>query len=313
MSVSWRCAVSSVVVSCSLFAGCTSAGADSDTASTSEPLLSLHASVLYSDYPLSQALVPALTFTPFVTNWGHSEFIVSGEHQGTLQRAFSLQVYDAPPTAALNTMTKGEPLLAVGGITLVSPDHPARLDWQLDATTGRMEVCADDGECGEPVGDACAGLAADSCLGTLVPGKNWGNHGISGRYLILYLASPAAAGSVYSHFFAQGQALGAGYHVIRQERVWNTLDASAQLANLECQKRAWVGALAQFNADHGTDYTDSALISDGGAERNVQLLADWDGAMIASSVAEGCVLPGAQQVIAEPDAETPLDLVLVGL
>lgn len=307
MSVRWHYAALSLVT-CAQLQACADAG--DDTASQPEALLSVHATVLASAYPLSQSLIPALTFTPFMTNWGHSEFIVLGEHTGLVPYGFSLRVYDEPPAEALNTLTKGEPALAFGGITLVSPDHPARLDWKR-TETGQLEVCSDDGECGQPSAHACVGTS--DCLGTLVPGKNWGNHGVSGRYIVLYLAESARAGGVYSQFFAQGQALSAGYHVVSYEPIWESLAQSDRQANVECQDRATATALAEFNAEHGTEFANPAAISDGGQQRDTRMLADWDGMMIASTVSEGCVLPGSQHVVAEPDSAKPLDLVLVGL
>jgi hypothetical protein len=300
MSLRWHCAV----VGLAALSGC--AGDQHEP----EPLLSFHATVIASAWPLSPALVPALTFTPFVTNWGHSEFIVSGEHDGSLLSKFSLRIYEDPPAAALSVMTKGEPAMAIGGITAVSPDHPSRLDWTSDEA-GHTQVCADDGECGVPSNDACGSAAAPSCLGTVVPGKNWGNHGVAGSYVALYLSEPAPAGSVYSQFFAQGRALAAGYNLLRYVRVFDSLDADARSAYYDCQDRATKSALDEFNADHGTNYTDHSMISDGGRERDVQLLADWDGAMIASTVSEGCVLPGAQQIAPKSADDMPLELVLV--
>jgi hypothetical protein len=274
------------------------------------PLLSLRGEVTASAQTLSPALVPALTFTPFVTNWGHTEFIVTGESDGDLLSEFSLRVYQEPPEEALTVMTRDEPALALGGITAVSPDHPQRLDWTVDAI-GHPKVCSDSGECGTPQDGACGPAAAPSCLGTLVPGKNWGNHGVAGRYVVLYLAGPAEAGGVYSRFFAQGKALPAGYSLIRYQSVLDTLDPSAQSDYFDCQARATAAALDQFNSDHGTTYSDHTMIADGGRERNTQLLADWDGTMMATTVSEGCVLPGAQTLALDTGATTPLSLVLV--
>ncbi|MET0390485.1 MAG: hypothetical protein ABW321_31220 [Polyangiales bacterium] len=253
--------------------------------------------------------MPALTFTPFITNWGHTEFIVSGEHDGNLQTQFSLRIYDEPPPEAMVTLTRGEPAIALGGITAVSVDHPSRLQYSRDEL-GNELVCNDTGECGVPRANACGTAAAPSCLGTLVPGKNWGNHGIADRDSVIYLAEPASAGSIYSLFFAQGQPIAAGYNLLHYEPVWDKLDSSAQLRYAECQKRAVDAALNRFNADHGTDYSDHTMIADGGRERDTKLLADWDGMMIASTVSEGCVLPGTPQIMPGTEPSQPLRLIL---
>jgi len=300
MRLSWQCAFVGILA----LADCTADPNGPD------PLLTLHATVIASELPLRGQLVPALTFTPMATNWGRTEFFVSGEHEGSLLSNFSLRIYDEPPEEALVTLTKGEPAMALGGITAVSPDHPDRLEWTRD-DSGTLRVCAPDGECGEPRSNPCGTFAAPSCLGTLVPGKNWGNHGVSGSFVILYLSEPASAGSIYSVFFAQGKPLPAGYNLIRYVSVWETLDTQARSEYFECHARALRSALNQFNEDHGTSFTDHTMISNDGQQRDAQLLVDWDGAMIASTVSEGCVLPGAQQLAPQSAADSPLKLVFV--
>lgn len=286
------------------------AGCAADAASNSQqPLLSVHATVEASAYPLNNLLEPALTFTPFVTSWGHTEFIVTGEHRGELLGQFSLNIYDAPPEAALTTLTRGEPQVAIGAITIVSPEHPNRLEFSRD-DAGNMTVCDEQGECGTQRSNPCGSLNdSPSCLGTVVPGRNWGNHGIAGRYLVMYLTDAAAAGGIYSTFFAGGLELPKGYNLIRYDNV--SLSADEQTKYADCQQRATAAALDKFNEDHGTSYTDHSAISDGGREANVQLLADWDGMMIESTVAEGCVLPGAQQLVDDRGNTEPLSLVFV--
>jgi hypothetical protein len=306
MSVRQGMAVSALVSLLGSTLGC-SADTSSDDRT---PLLSVRGTVIASALPLSPALVPALTFTPFITNWGHTEFIVTGESEGSFPSSFSLRVYDEPPAEARHVLTQGEPAIALGGITAVSPDHPNRLEWISDEV-GHTKVCSDTDECGVPSDNACGTVAAPSCLGTIVQGKNWGNHGIAGRYSVMYLSEPVAAGSIYSLFFAQGKALPAGYSLIRYESVLNKLDSKAQSAYYDCQKRATDAALAWFNSDHGTRYTDHQMIADGGLERDTKLLADWDGKMIASTVSQGCVLPGAQQIASDLGETNPLELVMV--
>jgi hypothetical protein len=272
-------------------------------------LLSLHATVEASAMPLSNLLEPALTFTPFVTHWGHTEFIVTGEHHGDLLGQFSLNIYDPPPSAALTTLTRGEPALAIGAITIVSPEHPSRLDFSRD-DAGDMRVCTDQGECGMTSADPCGSLNnTPSCLGTVVQGRNWGNHGIAGRYLVMYLQEPAAAGGIYSQFFAGGRELSRGYNLVRYDNV--TLGTADQRMYSDCQQRATENALNKFNAEHGTSYTNNVAIANGGREGDIRLLADWDGMMIQSTVEEGCVLPGAQKLMDDHGETDPLSLVFV--
>ena len=274
-------------------------------------LLSLHATVAASAMPLNNILEPALTSTPFVTAFGHTEFIVTGEHRGELLDQFSLDIYEPPPKAALTTLTRGEPAVAIGAITIVSPEHPSRLEFSRE-DSGAMRVCDDQGQCGTARANPCGALnASPSCLGTIVPGRNWGNHGIAGRYLVMYLDDTAAAGSIYSQFFAGGRELEQGYNLIRYKNI--ALSAIDQTRYSDCQKRATETALSRFNADHGTSYTDHSSISNEGREGNLQLLADWDGMMIESTVTEGCVVPGSQQLVDDHGETDPLSLVFVPL
>jgi len=274
-----------------------------------EPLLSVHAMVLSAALPLSPELVPALTFTPFVMNWGHTEFIVTGEHAGDLLSQFSLRLYDEPPAEAMSVMMTNEPAIALGAITAVAPNHPNRLDWTR-GDNDEILVCGDDGECGVPARQACGPHEARTCLGTIVPGKDWGNHGIDARYLVVYLSGPAAAGGVYSQFFAQGKPMRAGYTLVKMENLWYTLDERARAEQRDCLERASTAALANFNADHGTDYTDPTMVSQGGSQRDVQVLADWDGALISATVTERCIVPGSQQLMPPTSDSAPLRLVL---
>jgi hypothetical protein len=271
------------------------------------PLLTVHGLVAASQRPISKQLVPALMFTPYVTNWGFTEYIVSGEMEGTFPSDFTLRVFDHLPPEALTTLTRGEPAIAIGGFTAVAPEHPRWLEWNSDGS-GHAVVCSDSGECVVP-SRACPDSAADSCLGTIASSKNWGDHGIAGAFMVLYLAEPALAGGVYSQFFAQGEEIPAGYNVIRHESVFDSLNSTQQSTYFACLSRATANALDRFNIDHGTNYADHTMIADGGRERDTQLLADWDGMMIATTVSEGCVLPGAQQLV--HDLSEPLRLVLV--
>jgi hypothetical protein len=242
-------------------------------------------------------------------NWGHTEFIVTGEHDGDLLGQFSLRLYAEPPAEAISVMARDEPAIALGAITAVAPNHPGRLDWTR-GDDGKMVVCGDDGECGVPAKSPCGPSDARTCLGTIVPGKDWGNHGIDARYVVVYLSAPAAAGSVYSQFFAQGQPMRAGYTVVKLENLWYMLDSRARAEQVACQEHARNTALGQFNQDHGTDFTDHLMISEGGLQRDVQLVADWDGALMAATVAENCIVPGSQQIMPQTTDSAPLRLVL---
>jgi len=237
---------------------------------------------------------------------------VMGEHEGNLLDQFELNIYEPPPKEALIALVRDEPAIAIGGIGIVSPEHLSRLDWERDAQ-GNMQVCDDSGECGTQQRNPCGTLQTASCLGTVVPGKNWGLHGIAGRYMVMYLEDKAPAGGIYSTFFAQGAEIPAGYSLFRFQSVLRELARSDQEAYFQCQQRAQTTALARFNADYGTQYSTHDQITKDVSDRAVDagLLAAWDGSMIEAFVLEGCILPGAQQLESDRGELDPLDLVVI--
>jgi hypothetical protein len=272
----------------------------------------MRGTVTASAVAISNQLVSALTFTPFLADWGHTDFIVMGDHEGHLLENFELNIYEPPPSEALIQFTRGEPAIALGGIGIVSPEHPSRLDWERDVH-GNMQVCDESGECGPAQTDPCGSLNSARCLGTIVPGKNWGLHGVAGRYMVMYLQDAAPAGGVYSTFFAQGKTIPAGYNLVRYESVLATLDKGDRDAYFQCQQRAQITALERFNSDHGTQYKNHDEITKDVSERaaDAGLLSAWDGSMIEAFVLEGCVLPGAQQVVSDHGQMDPLELVVI--
>jgi hypothetical protein len=287
--------------------GCAEANVDE----ADESLFSLRGSVIGSAVALSNQLVSALTFTPFMAEFGHTDFVVMGDHEGRLLEDFELKIYEPPPKEALITLTQGEPAVALGGIAIVSPAHPSRLDWERDSQ-GIMQVCDETGECGEPQENPCGTLHSASCLGTLIPGKNWGLHGIAGSYMVLYLDETARAGGVYSQFFAEGREIPQGYNLIHFNSVLSSLSNDAQNAYFSCQTRAQTTALTIFNDAHETDYKTHTAITQAVRERSdARMLSDWDGAMIEAFVREGCVLPGAQELSVDHGKDAPLDLFVV--
>jgi hypothetical protein len=274
-------------------------------------MFKVRASVTSTQVALNNNLVSALTFTPWLADWGHTDFIVMGDHEGRLLDSFELKIYEPPPREAMIELTRGEPAIALGGIGIVSPEHPARLDWERDAQ-GVMQVCDESGECGAAETNPCGSLNSPSCLGTVVPGKNWGLHGVAGRFMVMYLDGPAAAGSIYSTFFAQGQAMPAGYNLIRYETVIGNLGKIDQDAYFNCQQRAQVTALERFNEDHGTVYKTHDEITKAVSDfADARMLSDWDGSMIEAYVLEGCVLPGAQQLVSDHGEQKPLSMVVI--
>ena len=129
----------------------------------------------------------------------------------------------------------------------------------------------------------------------------------------LYLEADAPAGGIFSSFFAQGAEIPAGYNLFRYQSVLNTLAPSDQEAYFQCQQRAQTSALERFNSDYGTQYSTHDQITKDVSDRAVDagLLAAWDGSMIEAFVLEGCILPGAQQLVSDRGQQDPLGLVVV--
>jgi hypothetical protein len=305
MRLKWGIAVAGSLAS---VVGCAGGGASE----AEQPLFSVRGSVTASAVAINNNLVSALTFTPFLADWGHTDFIVMGDHEGRLLENFELNIYEAPPKEALIQFSRGEPAMALGGIGIVSPEHPSRLDWERDGN-GDMQVCDEFGECGAARSNPCGSLNSASCLGTIVPGKNWGLHGVAGRYMVMYLDETAPAGGVYSTFFAQGREIPKGYNLFRYENVISKLTKSDQDTYFQCQKRAQITALSRFNADHGTAYVNHDQITKDVSDKTVDagLLSAWDGSVIEAFVLEGCVLPGAQSLVSDHGDMDPLQLVVV--
>jgi hypothetical protein len=284
------------------FWGCTNG--QGELAAKEEPLLTLRGTVTESVQWLSSDLVPALGFTPYVTKLGYKNFFISGDTEGTFPQSFLMRVYDRLPEEALTTLTQSEPRIAVGGVTAVAQGHPRWLDWTQDAE-GHAKVCADTGQCSVPDETDCqyAGSAGPSCLSTYISGQTWGDYGYAEQYLAIYLDGPAVAGGVYSSLFAGGERIPSGYSLIRLSDVLSQLTAAEQGNYITCQKRAVQTALNEFNHDHDSSFTDPSMISDGGEQTDVQMLADWDGSMLSATVAEGCVVPGAQTIVHDTDSK----------
>jgi hypothetical protein len=282
--------------------GCTNG--QGELAAREEPLLSLRGSVTESVQWLSSDLVPALGFTPYVTKLGYKNYFISGETEGTFPDSFLLRIYDPLPDEALTKLAQGEPRIAIGGITAIAPDHPRWLEWTQDAE-GHAKVCADTGACSVPDEADCqyTGVNAPSCLSTYISGQPWGDYGYAGQYLVLYLDGPAIAGGVYSSLFAGGERIPAGYSIVQLSNVLSQLSAAELNGYTQCQQRAIQTALDDFNRVHDSTFTDPNMISDGGEQTDVQMLADWDGSMLSATVAQGCVVPGAQTIVHDSESK----------
>lgn len=255
--------------------------------------LSLTGRVVTTEVPLSPPLKPALAFSPYSTSRGHSDYYVLGRSTGSLTGGFLFDVDEPPPGNAILRLVPGEPDVAIGALTAVSPDHPDHLDWFKDEN-GREKVCTDEGDCGTPTLTPCGPVSMPSCLGTVTEGKNWGPHGYARDVVVLYLTGDVPAGANLSEFFVGGMALSQGYTLIQ----YTPIAASEVDMYAECHLRASAAAFETFNRRHSTSYTSEYHLSvDAGIQHHEEWLVEWDGILIQSIVSEGCLPGEAGQVI----------------
>jgi hypothetical protein len=268
-----------------------------------EPLMTMSGVVTSSDMPLHEGLVPALVmsesmFDRHLVTGPVTTHYLQGTVEGTFPSAFTLRVYDAPPPQVMESFLDGEPAFALAMITAVPAGHPAWLrserstETREDGTlTFRDEVCSAE-QCISGYSGDCATIGFDEawpCGKRFADNRPWGTYGFAQGYLVLYLAGPAAAGSVLTSVYADGRALSAGYHVL--ERHEDVLDA-------DCGHRAMQRALEEANLATGAEWTET---------RRSENPHDWEKYLYMAMAAENC--PSGFTVRDTASAPVPLELV----
>lgn len=272
-----------------------------------EPLMSLNGVVASTSIALEEGLVPALllreapaSITP--SSSGKAYFI-QGEVEGSFPNAFTLRVYEPAPASTLEALFEGEPAFAVAMITAISPSHPQWLRTETFAettATGEIQgerICSEieclEGllQCPDGPGDPSLPWPCGSSFPEELPWETYGY--VTGRS-VLYLAGPAAAGSVLSHMYNEDEALGAGYHVI--EHIEPTAEQLAEQTT--CTLRADQLALEEANDINGTAWTQWQLDS-------AEHIRQWNQLGQKHAAQEGC---DTFMRVAESSAAAPVEL-----
>lgn len=257
-------------------------GPQASTEYRGEPLLSMSGRVeLALQGQDASALLPALAFIDQQERF----HIVEVEVEGEFPAGFTLDVYEKPPGAAFTTASEhlpGEPQLAFGYITAVTPDHPEVIENPVQHGSGSL-ACADDvscsvgtvttedwctrdGECyRETTSCPPGGSLPEECEFTTegdpaLKRDMWDSFaGLSENYGVVYLRDPARPRSWTAQALgARDTGLAAGYHVIAIEPGSEERD----LTSANCRQDAAELAAERYNERHGTAWSAEQLASD---------------------------------------------------
>lgn len=246
-----------------------------------EPLLSMEGVVASSSAALIENLVPALAImkNSFVVNPDEpmTTHFLRGEVEGTFPSAFTLRIYEPPPSETLTVLVPGEPGVALAALTAVSPQHPAWLrtasyeEEVPDGVTTRNEMCSPDecisgstAECPSPTLPNADATTLWPC-GSKIPGNRpWQTYGHARDLHILYVDGPVVAGSVLSRTFASGAALAKGYYVFVRT-------GTPSVEEMACSRRANTRAVMALNQGEGTNWTEEEAATDNRVDRAVAL------------------------------------------
>jgi hypothetical protein len=228
-----------------------------------DPLLHLVGKVTIEDDETEGKLRPALAFP----NEDHGRlYIMDVAARGEFPSNFSLEVHLPPGVEALMEGPPGEPRFTLGYITAVTAEHAPFIPFTTsDGVSGHCdeEACYQEYETCTNDRSSCyretrrCDLDMENCVVTASEGdpslieNPWKSFaGLSVNYRVLYLAGPAAAGSVLSDEFAAGAALPGGYHLLHVRQQTPEEEQAAD----ECIARAEADVVAAYNSAHGTNF-----------------------------------------------------------
>lgn len=262
----------SFALSCIYFAACDSQATPDYLG---ESMLSLVGSVTIEDDRTQGKLVPALAFENL--DDGRLD-ILDVESRGEFPSSFELDVYTPPLEVSLMNGPPEEPRFALGYITAVAADHEPSIRFSYSQGVGGYcddEACHEEFEACTPDGSRCyretrrCDMNLENCVVTQTSGdpsilddpfRSFA--GLSANYRVIYLDSPANAGSELANVFAGGARLDAGYHLLS---VRPSTQAELQ-ASVECFTRAEDEVIAAYNEQHGTSVEDINELGEGCAD-----------------------------------------------
>ncbi len=234
-----------------------------------KPLLSMNGSVLIQNQNPPSNLVPALAFLS--GKYGTLDF-VEAEVVGSFPASFALDVFEPPPDTVIyhweDPGDENEAPWAMGYITAVSADHPARILGDEDrggysgcdanGCTTIEETCSPDGNsCYRRVtqcdahGANCAVVEETGDPSLL---RGWLRYlaGLSENYIVFYFPDGVKANTQFAYILNHEQALAPGYYLAELVKFSDAEKAEQQA----CYEAATQDALDRFNAEHGTAYED---------------------------------------------------------
>jgi hypothetical protein len=205
--------------------------------------------------------------------------IMDVQVEGVFPAEFRVNVYSPPPTAALEPLIPGEPPSVRGSVCAVQAEHDAVVEavsaigssacpesssapcnvTNVVMTVSGSRYYVQSQSC--PMGAA----SADEC--TVTRGGDVALLSETGGYEqvvaqvydpeLVYLAAPAPAGSYTAYKLGATDGLPAGYHLVRAAP---PLAENEQQEWVEQMEAVRVMALAETNAQHGTNYEDELLL-----------------------------------------------------
>jgi hypothetical protein len=235
-----------------------------------EPLLSVSGSVTIADEIAQGDLVPTLGFEN--RDLGQLE-IVNTKVVGEFPNEFTLHVYAPPPDGAMMAGPAGGPRHALGYIGAATVHHPSRrrlIEGSGEATTCSQEACHVEYEACPAKGECyyesrTCDLDVKNCVVTGRSGdlelasSPWTTFaGLSANYQVLYLQTPAPAGSPLAQLYAEGAELSSGYHLLEVRLATDSESFAAE----QCLEQAGADVIEAYNVAHGTAYEDAFYVRD---------------------------------------------------
>jgi len=287
-----------------------------------EPLFSVTGSVRLTRSRVEGPLVPAIAFV----DGDDALWFLDVEVEGEFPSGFTLRVYDPPPSEVLVALESDdassvrEPRAAVGFITAVAKNHPARV--QTGVPVSGFSACTADDVCRAEEtwckgnGDECyfettvcedASSQTPDCTTESTGSKELKRdvfsqfEGLALTHRILYLESPAPVGSESAAEAASPEGLAAGYHLFHVETA-ETASRQAQLDAFDaCQNAIRSRAVELYNREQDSSLAFEAVYGCDRAE-------DCDGGRACADACEPSVSEEVYEAVRALEDRAALDV-----
>lgn len=278
-----------VMVSCSLIAAFGAAcDRQVETNYQGEPLMQIHGSVVIPQGLQSSALVPSIAWFA-IENQGkdnekHYLRISDVGFTGDFPGGFTLDIYDPAPADALIHDIPGEPAYADGRITAVPASYPRvvntrsipngcgeycilnmvcpGVDYDFDPDASHDQCAMQNFDCRKFANnDMVAELDLNTCSASSGGGDaRLAFGGVSKNVGLAYFSAPVAADTLLAERYNNGEAIPAGYHVYRVDRLPVVVENAADYVPSEaekCWEKAEAMALGRYNQEHSKNFLPS--------------------------------------------------------